>query len=612
MIVRGPQLGTVCKLAADEFSIGRESSNHLELRDLAISRRHLIIRRNGGQFFLSDLDSANGTLLNGFPVQAGELRDGDEIALGGTALKFVLEGPEELPVPTWDDDIAGKTVKIPAGITAISSATESAQILDALLKLCQSLSTKKDLEGLERAFLETAIQLTRADRGMLLRRNLATPDSFNCSGSIAGTGWRTEPFAVSRTALRELVQETAAVLVPSLPEHPLGQAESLRENVRSLLLMPILAGPEIRSILYLDSSSENPCFNAERAEILRAAAAVLVLAIDNLLRCRSLEEENLELRAESQLRHNMVGDSACMREIYRRIAKIATSDATVLILGESGTGKELAARAVHQNSGRSAARFVAVNCALLSETLLESELFGHERGAFTGAVTQKMGKLEIADGGTLFLDEVGELSLPIQSKLLRVVQEREFERLGGTQSRHVDLRIVAATHRNLEEAVSLRAFREDLYYRLKVISLVMPALRDRREDIPALARYLVERCSYRAKHRIDSIEPDAMRLLASYSWPGNIRELENAIEHAIVMGEGPVLRAADLPESVFESDPGPESDSGHYYCELNEAKRRIIRQALEAANWNITQAALELGLNRTYLHRLVRNLRIVR
>ena len=225
-----------------------------------------------------------------------------------------------------------------------------------------------------------------------------------------------------------------------------------------------------------------------------------------------------------------------MRSLYRQIGRVAPSDSTVLITGESGTGKELVARAIHSNSPRAERPFVAINCAAITETLLESELFGHERGAFTGAIAQKKGRLETADGGTVLLDEIGELSPALQAKLLRVLQEREFERVGGTRSIAVDFRLVAATNRDLEQAIAAGTFRRDLYYRLNVVSLAVPPLRERPEDIPLLANHFARRHAANMKRRVTGVSPEALACLMAYDWPGNVRELENAIERAVVLG----------------------------------------------------------------------------
>jgi transcriptional regulator with PAS, ATPase and Fis domain len=297
-----------------------------------------------------------------------------------------------------------------------------------------------------------------------------------------------------------------------------------------------------------------------------------------------------------------------MRQISERIAKIARTDATVMIRGETGTGKELAARAIHQNSGRAAQPFEALNCSLLRDTLLESELFGHEKGAFTGAVAQKKGKLELADGGTLFLDELAELGDSPQAMLLRVLQTREFQRLGGTRTLRVDLRILAATNENLEEAVKRKAFRQDLYYRLNVVSLTMPPLRDRREDIPLLADHFLQIYSRKNKRLAKGVSGEAAALLVRYDWPGNVRELENAIEYAVVFGLTDEIIPEDLPDSLLTSGEAGAGVPLRYHDAVREAKRNIVVSAVQKASGNPGEAAKLLGLHVNNLHRLIREL----
>ncbi len=307
------------------------------------------------------------------------------------------------------------------------------------------------------------------------------------------------------------------------------------------------------------------------------------------------------------LHHDMVGASEAMQAVYEFVARVAPTDATVLLLGESGTGKELAARAIHRNSPRAGRPFVAINCAALNENLLESELFGHEKGAFTGAVTQKRGKLEIAEGGTLFLDEIGELAPALQAKLLRVLQEREFERVGGTRAIRVDLRVVAACNRDLAEAVRRGAFRADLFYRLNVVSLRMPALRERKDDIPLLAEFFAARFRERSARRVLGFAPETLRRMLAYDWPGNVRELENAVERAIVLGAGEWIQPQDLPEAVLSAVPEAEP-STDYRGSVLEARRRTVLRALEQARGNYTEAARLLGIHPNNLHRLTRTL----
>jgi Nif-specific regulatory protein len=297
-----------------------------------------------------------------------------------------------------------------------------------------------------------------------------------------------------------------------------------------------------------------------------------------------------------------------MRKLFDFIRRVAPTDSTVLIQGESGTGKELVARALHRNSSRADQPFVAINCAAITETLLESELFGHEKGAFTGAAAQKKGKVEVAEGGTLFLDEVGELAPALQAKLLRVLQEREFERVGGTRPIKLNIRVVAATNRSLPEAVKAGAFRNDLYYRLNVVSLNMPALRDRRDDISVLADHFAAKASRKCGMRVKPVSSDALACLMHYDWPGNVRELENALERALVLGSTDSILPDDLPETVLEAGSALPALTDNYHGSVKETKKQLILQALRQADGNYLQAAKALGMHPNSLLRLIRNL----
>jgi len=328
--------------------------------------------------------------------------------------------------------------------------------------------------------------------------------------------------------------------------------------------------------------------------------------------------ERAKLRSDVQFyaeelggRHRLVsGNSESMRQVLSEARKAAAARATVLLLGESGTGKELFARSIHNWSDRRLKPFVAINCAGLAKDLLESELFGHEKGAFTGAHQLKKGKLELAQGGTVFLDEIGDLALELQTKLLRFLQEREFERVGGTAPIAVDLRIIAATSRDLEAAIRAGLFREDLYHRLDVITLTLPPLRERKEDIPALASYFLERFASETKKNFSGITDEARDKLIAYAWPGNIRELANVIERAVVLGEGPELTVHHLPARVIGAQPAAVSDEVPYHDAVNSYRRELIVRALASAQGNRAAAAKNLGLHRTHLMKLLKALRI--
>ena len=343
------------------------------------------------------------------------------------------------------------------------------------------------------------------------------------------------------------------------------------------------------------------------------------LVVKKAIERKSLLLENIYLRSELQEKygfHNIVGKSKKMQEVYRTIVKVAPTDRTVMIYGQTGTGKELVARAIHYNSPRKDKPFVPVDCAVLAENLLESELFGHVRGSFTGAVTTKPGLFEVAEGGTVFLDEIGNISLSIQAKLLRVLQEREFTPVGGTTPKKVDIRIIAATNRDLEKMIKEETFRDDLYYRLNIVPITLPGLKERQEDIPMLAMHFLNKYAEEMGKSIKGFTPAAMEKLVRYAWPGNVRELENIIERTIVMIEGEMVQPEHLPLPLEKADAEvqvPETSE-----ELKEIKKQLrekavedvekafILRALERNHWNVTRAAEEVGMLRPNFQAMMR------
>jgi two-component system nitrogen regulation response regulator NtrX len=341
----------------------------------------------------------------------------------------------------------------------------------------------------------------------------------------------------------------------------------------------------------------------------------LLLAVKNALAQRQLAEENARLRREMSGQFAMIGGSAALQKVHEQISRVAPTHSRVLILGESGTGKELAARAIHEASERAKKAFVKVNCAAIPEDLIESELFGHEKGAYTGAASMRDGKFLLADGGTLFLDEIGDMSLRVQAKVLRVLQEGEFERVGGTQTLRVDVRVIAATNKNLEEEVRRGRFREDLWFRLNVVPIFMPPLRARKEDIPLLIQHFCEHYCRENGFRLKQIAPEAMKRLQNHDWPGNVRELRNTIERLVIMTAAEAITAADLPLSLQTPQPviNRSFQPGQSLREVrDQVERDYILACLEATGGNITQAAQILSIERSNLHKKMRALGIER
>ena len=615
----GPRKGVTFPIDADELTLGREASNRLVLDDRSVSRRHCVVRREGKIFKIVDLDSRNGTFVNGIPVQQRELEHGDQIRIGvSTFLVLMREAPPsdqptvELAELEQDATPVGLSrhlmETLAGGKTPVAfPQPRTERDLRTLLRVGTTLSRVQGFDLLQRTLLESILEMVPADRGaiILVGNNLEEFTSVFGWDRVHGKK-RQVPLS------REVVLESLRTRVAMTRE--LGNKDVAAETngppVTSQLAVPLVLSDQVLGVVYLDTTNAQVHFDEGHLAVVRAIAGMGTIALVNARRAEYLEGETQRLQEELEQGHEMVGESPRMKEVYRFIARVAPTDSTVLICGESGTGKELAARALHRRSSRASKPFVAINCAALTETLLESELFGHEKGAFTGALAMKKGKLEVAEGGTVFLDEVGELAPSLQAKLLRVLQERELERLGGTQPIRVDFRLVAATNRDLNEALKTKAFRLDLYYRLNVVSLTMPPLRERREDIPLLANYFAAKHGARSKRPMQGIAPGARLCLASYDWPGNVRELENAIERAVVLGSGELILPEDLPEWLLEAPVASSARIGSYHESVREAKKQTIMSALSQAQGNYTEAAKLLGIRASYLHRLMHNLRL--
>jgi transcriptional regulator with GAF, ATPase, and Fis domain len=623
--VSGPLKGKLFLLTGEQISIGRDPSNEISLLDSLVSRRHCVIRKESGTFRLQDLDSRNNTFVSGVPVMDRVLIPGDQIRVGDSILIF--QGPDTESLPR-NAPLSLDVTPAPGAATVILRKEDALYLrppspdnlpptaktvrdLKVLLDFSRALNSVRGLAALQEKVLEAILAVAPADQAAIL----LTDDGTTTFSSILGRDRRlgaNQPIHASQTILKQVLEQGLAVLSSDVQgNQTYRDLESLlQRRVHSVLAVPLEVQDKVLGVLYLEASSPGARFDSDLLHLVTTLGNITALAIENSRHVERLGGENRRLHEELNIHHSMIGESKAMHEVYGFVSRVAGRDSTVLISGESGTGKELVARAVHMNSGRADKSFVAINCAAITETLLESELFGHERGAFTGAVSQKKGKLEVAEGGTVFLDEIGELAVPMQAKLLRVLQEREFERVGGTRPIKLDVRLIAATNRDLKEASRTGTFRPDLYYRLNVVSLHMPALRERREDIPMLASFFATQYGEKVKRRVAGISPEARACLVRYDWPGNVRELENAIERAVVLGSTELILVDDLPDSVLEETAASGEPVSALHDGIREAKKVMIERAIEQTNGNYTEAARILGVHPNHLFRLIRTLNL--
>ncbi len=585
--------------------LGRDPSNQLTLGDPAVSRKHCSISQvSGGIFEIADLDSHNGTFVNGMRVGRETIQNGDRIRIGSSEFVF-LTGPDDDALLSSFRGInpAGATwttVSLnPSGLPVDASGIgRMARDLTALFKIANIINSTLNVQDLQLKLLALICEVIPATQAAIVLQPSEGEVSPPCI-------WNREGLAEKELViLEDLVQQ-------AIWEHSAiaAAASDQATSPEHVLCVPLVAAAKILGVIYLSAPASTPAFGEAEIFFVTAVSRIAAVTLENLSKLDSLRAENQRLRAEVGDDSALIGESRPMRRVSEFIGRVAQGDSTVLIRGESGTGKELVARAIHANSTRSDNPFVAINCAAIPEALLESELFGHEKGSFTGAVATKKGKFEAAEDGTLFLDEIGEMAPLLQAKLLRVLQQREFERLGGNRLLPLNARVVAATNKNLEHAIKAGEFRQDLYYRLNVVSVSLPSLREHRDDIPLLALYFANKYADRCKRVFKGIAAEARTLLMQYSWPGNVRELENAIEHAIVMGLTDEILIEDLPNSLLE-----EQSSGltaaRYHNTLHQTKKQLVLTALDEANGSPVEAARLLGIHPKYLHRLIRNLEL--
>lgn len=563
-------------------SIGRAAGNDVQVDDATVEATHVNLIRRGSRYTLSIAQRGAEVYVNGRLKRKADLEYGDRILVGRVEITL-LDGE-------------------PAPVAAPIAASKAP--VDALARLVDFSATLMREEKPERLFkklLESVVGLTGAEKGFVIvlrdgQRELAA--SHNVGSETLDIS------RVSDTIIDQVLRDRRAVIVSdAMADRKFGRARSVVDlKVSSVMCVPLLYRNDLLGVLYLGNDAVTGLFTEPDLELLQVWASQASLAVHAALLLNELKSSNRNLR--EQLRRSsqgdIVGSSRPMKQVFRMLRKVAPTDLSVLVLGETGTGKELVAKEVHRLSDRARQPFVSINCGAIPENLLESELFGHKKGAFTGAVADKIGRFESANGGTLFLDEIGEMPMPLQVKLLRVLQERVIERVGDLKPRPVDLRVVAATNKDLEEEIRDGRFREDLYYRLNELTVSLPPLRDRGDDIHELARFFLQKYADQYGSKVRGFNNECVRAMLSYYWPGNVRQLENRIKKAVIMSDRALLNADDLSIKAGDKRKIEMLDVA-----TEAFKKTYIREALELNNWNKAQTARDLGVDPRTIFRYI-------
>ena len=602
-------------LVAETLSIGRGEEADLRLFDETASRRHATLSRRDGRVLLEDLGSANGTTLNGTRVARAVLCDGDVIGIGSVRLRFLTASGADRPtreVPAGDgpldavtdaepDDATVEAAVFPADADPAKGGGAGAVArLSLVCRAAEAAADATEPRALAEAILDLLVEALSPDRAAIhaVRGSGLAALADHPRGSAAPPA--------SRTLARRALEGGEAVLVRDAadPAARRDHASLVASPWRTTIAAPLVTVEGTAGLVVLESRTP-AAWTADDLAVVAAVARLAALALRTLSALGTARAEARRLApSRAPAVPDLLGDSPAMKRLVEQVDRAGQSDATVLVLGETGTGKELVARRLHAKSPRAGGPFVALNCAALVEGLLESELFGHEKGAFTGAEARREGRLRDAAGGTLFLDEVGELSPALQAKLLRALSDRTFTRVGGSEVLRFDGRLVAATHRDLPALVRDGRFREDLWFRVAVVTLTCPPLRERGADLDLLADALLERVAARLSRRVPRLADGARARLRAHRWPGNVRELENALERALVLCEGETIEAQDLP--LF-AQAAPAGTPPGTVLTVREAEKRAVLAALERTQGKKGEAAALLGISWPTLNRKLRD-----
>lgn len=625
--------GEVFPLAAGQrYSIGRVPSNQIVLRDELCSREHAEVFPANGRWRVRDNKSRNGTRVNGERLDSEwELSPGDEIQLGRSRLYFVkdmsqlpdlsvhTETAESVSIKKRLGNTRFLTPSLPAedatvqGLDTLTPAPPEprhriSRDLTLLYRLALDMGSAASYQEMVQRVLDAVLDAVPADAGAIMAvkegRELELIAHRQRDGRPPGY------VKISQYVSNEVMASKEAILAEDVSrDKHLQNRESLADlRATSLICAPVMFNDRLLGMIHLYCTDAYRALDAEDLEFTLAVAKQLGVVTHQLQKQDSLSAENEALRNQLGVESELVGESDVMGQVEEWVGRVAETSATVLIRGESGTGKELVARAIHFNSPRRKGAFVCLNCAALPETLMESELFGHEKGAFTGATEKKIGKFEAADGGTIFLDEIGEMTPTSQAKLLRILEGHPFERVGGNAAVRVDVRVVAATNQPLEQAIAAGKFRRDLFFRLQVVELTLPPLRERKSDVPLLAEHFLKRYVRETGRKIQGFTAAAHKKMDAYHWPGNVRELRNVVERAVALGKGPMLDAKDIWLSSLDTSPGSHPGGDAYEpVDLEEVEKRHIRRTLEYTNWNKSQAATILKIERSTLDRKIKS-----
>ncbi len=618
------------------ITLGRANTNRVVLKDELCSREHAEVHFADGRWCLRDLKSLNGTRINGEPLVETDwlLSPGDEFQVGKTTFVFVI-GLEELPdLPVLEEQPVseGVAIKKRLGQTRFmtpvpddeTSPTEAgsplarrnlSRDLSLLYRLALDMGSATTPEELARAVLDGLLEAVPAEVGALLtlkegRELEVTAHRHRDPGIKTYT-------RVSEFVTNEVLASREAILAEDVArDRYLRIRDSLAHiGATSLICAPVIFGTKVLGLIHLYCTDPHKALGPEDLEFTVAVAKQLGAVTHQMQRQESLTYQNQALLDQLHVESELVGSSPALKAVEEKVGRVAGTNATVLIRGESGVGKELVARALHFSSARRDGPFICLNCAAITETLLESELFGHEKGAFTGATDKKIGKFEAAHQGTIFLDEIGEMAVNTQSKLLRILEGHPFERVGGSTQIHVDVRVVAATNQPLEKNLHEGKFRRDLFYRLQVVEITVAPLRDRRDDVPLLADHFLKRFVRETGRRIRGFTPEAMRKMEHYNWPGNVRELRNVVERAVALGRGPILDVGDIWLSSIEvGGTAPVSEAADHYepLSIEEIEKRYILKTLAHTDWNKSQAAAILQIERSTLDRKIKGYNLKR